>query len=142
VIVEREMTPIELSLMNAGFNANTIENANPIETSVRHRYVATDGEAFVGCSSGLATLAGGSFSGWFYLTDLYVEKYYRKKGYGKALLEKLEDKIMTLGIRKIWTWTAGYEGLAFYHRQGYEVFAEFEQWYATGHSRLGLWKRL
>jgi GNAT superfamily N-acetyltransferase len=141
-IVEREMTAAELDLMNTGFNAHSIENGNPIETSERHGFVAIDGSHFIGCSSGLATKSGYSYNGWFYLTDLYVEKLYRRNGYGKALLGKLEDKIRGLGIRNIWTWTAGYEAPAFYKKQGYDIFAEFKAWYATGHSRFGLWKCL
>jgi len=141
-IVEREMTTAELDLMNAGFNANSLDNGNPIETSERHGFVAIDGSQFIGCSSGLATKNGDAYNGWFYLTDLYVEKYYRRKGHGKTLLGRLEDKIRRLGIRNIWTWTAGYEAPGFYQKQGYDVFAEFNAWYATGHSRLGLRKRL
>jgi GNAT superfamily N-acetyltransferase len=141
-IVERGMTAPELALMNAGFDAHSIENGNPVETSERHGFVALHGARFIGCSSGLATRSGDSYNGWFYLTDLYVEKPYRRNGYGSALLDRLEDRIRILGIRNIWTWTAGYEAPAFYKKRGYDVFAEFKPWYATGHSRLGYWKRI
>jgi GNAT superfamily N-acetyltransferase len=141
-IIEREMTPEEFQLMNAGFEANSIEHGNPIETSVRYGLVATDERAFVGCSSGLATRNDDVFNDWFYLTDLFVESAYRKQGIGKALLGGLETRLRSIGIKHIWTWTAGYEAPAFYLKQGYGVFAEFKSWYPNGHSRLGFWKQI
>jgi ribosomal protein S18 acetylase RimI-like enzyme len=140
--IEREMTSAEYELVKAGFDENSQDNGNPVETSERHGFVAIQDGVFIGCSSGLATKNGNVYNGWFYLTDLYVEKASRRKGYGKALLKNLEDKIKSSGISKIWTWTAGYEAPEFYRKQGYDVFAEFPHWYKTGHSRFGLWKQL
>jgi GNAT superfamily N-acetyltransferase len=79
---------------------------------------------------------------WFYLSDLFVESPYRKQGVGAQLLRKLEDRISRLGIKHIYTWTAGYEAPEFYKKHGYEIFVEFEEWYYTGHSRVGLRKTL
>ena len=39
-------------------------------------------------------------------------------------------------------WTAGYEAAPFYQKQGYTIFCEFEDYYPTGHSRIGLRKHL
>ena len=140
--IEREMTSAEYELVKIGFDTNSKDNGNSVETSERIGFVSIEEGDFIGCSSGLATKNGDVYNGWFYLTDLYVEKLYRKKGYGKVLLENLENKIRSLGIKSIWTWTAGYEAQAFYRKQGYDIFAEFRDWYATGHSRFGLWKHL
>jgi ribosomal protein S18 acetylase RimI-like enzyme len=137
---EREMTPGELALMNSGFAANSLEHGNPTETSVRYGFVAIEDGTFMGCSSGLATMNIDSINIWFYLTDLYVEKEYRRQGIGKTLLESLENRVRNIGIKNIWTWTAGYEAPAFYQKQGYTIFAEFKSWYPSGHSRIGLWK--
>jgi GNAT superfamily N-acetyltransferase len=71
-----------------------------------------------------------------------VEKEYRKQGYGKKLLQLLEDKIKTLGVKYIWTWTAEYEAEQFYLKQGYKIFTRFENYYQSGHSRVGLIKTL
>ena len=141
-VVEREMTPAELAQMNAGFDENSVDHDVAIQTSERFGYVAMDGERFVGCSSGLAYKNGDDFSGWFYLTDLFVEKAYRKGGVGAKLLTALEERILACGVTKIWTWTAGYEAPGFYKKQGYEVFAEMENWYSDGSSRVGLRKAL
>jgi GNAT superfamily N-acetyltransferase len=136
------MTPVELARMNAGFDENTLEHGVEIQSSERFGFVAIDGTKFVGCSSGLAYKNGAEYSGWFYLTDLFVEQEYRLQGIGAKLLGALEAKLLKHGINKIWTWTAGYEGPQFYKSQGYKVFAEMEGWYSSGDSRIGLRKAL
>jgi GNAT superfamily N-acetyltransferase len=139
---DREMTEAEFARMNAGFDEHTIEHGNPIQTSDRYGCVAMDGEDFIGCASGLAYKNGIAYSGWFYLTDLFIEKPYRGQGLGASILRRLEDRVAALGVRSIWTWTAGYEALEFYKKQGYRVFCELEDWYATGDSKVGLRKSL
>ena len=113
--VEREMTSAEYELVKLGFDTNLIDNGNPVETSERIGFVAIEEGVFIGCSSGLAARNGNIYNGWFYLTDLYVDKPYRKKGYGKVLLNNLEDRISSLGIRSIWTWSAGNGAPEFYY---------------------------
>ncbi|MFN2286534.1 MAG: GNAT family N-acetyltransferase [Anaerolineae bacterium] len=141
-IIEREMTSVEFARMNAGFDENTIDNGVAIQSSERMGFVALDGDEFVGCVSGLAYKNGDAYSGWFFLTDMFVEKAYRGQGLGAKLLTALEDKILARGIDKVWTWTAGYEGPGFYKKQGYTVFAELENWYSSGHSRVAVRKQL
>jgi GNAT superfamily N-acetyltransferase len=142
ILHERDMTDLEFSRMNAGFDDHTIEHGNPILAPERHGFVALDGGKFVGCSSGLADKDGDRYSAWFYLTDLFVERDYRRKGLGARLLGRLEGRVMALGIRWIWTWTAGYEGPGFYKKQGYDVVCEMENYYSSGHSRIALRKKL
>jgi GNAT superfamily N-acetyltransferase len=119
-ILERDMTDSEFAQMNEGFNSYELKH----------------------CSSGLAYKNEKKFNNWFQLTDLFVERNYRGKGLGKILIKKLEEKLISLGIHNIWTWTDGYGALGFYEKQGYEEFYEFEKYYITGHSRVGLVKYL
>ena len=139
-LVEREMTDAEFARMNAGFDEHTVEHGNPVQTSDRYGFVALDGATFIGYASGLTYKNGETYNGWFYLTDLFVEKPYRGRGLGAALLRQLEDRVASLGITHFWTFTAGYEAPGFYQKQGYEIIFEQEQWYATGHSRIALRK--
>ena len=141
-IVNRELTSAELEQMNAGFDQLSIEEGVEIESSDRFSFVALNDDNFIGCSSGLANKNGASYSGWFFLTDLFVEKAYRSQGVGGELLKAIEDQIASLGIRNIWLWTSGAKTLKFYRRHGYAKFAEMEQWYSDGSSRVGLRKNL
>ena len=136
IFIEREMSEAEFSRMNAGFEEHALEHGNPFEQSERHGYVVLLEDQCIGCASGLAYL------NWFYLTDLFIEKPYRGQGLGATVLGKLEDRVAALGKRYIYTWTAGYEAPGFYKKQGYEVFVELEDWYPSGHSRVGLRKIL
>jgi len=141
-IVNREMKAAEFERMKAGFDEHTLENGVQIQSADRFGYVAVEGNEFIGCSSGLAYKNDQQYSGWFYLTDLFVEKGYRSQGWGGKLLRTLEQEIAGLGIAHIWTWTAGYEAPALYQKQGYDIFAEMENWYSDGSSRVGLRKKL
>ncbi len=123
--------------MRQGFDEHQLLNGVPVSTQVRHTVVAACGsDGFVGCASGLET-----DNHWFYLTDLWLERPYRKQGLGSALLAQLESKLVAIGVTNVYTWTAGYEAPGFYIRQGYEQFCEFENYY-LGHSRFGFRKRL
>jgi GNAT superfamily N-acetyltransferase len=137
-LVEREMTEAEFSRMNAGFDEHSLEHGNPVYPSQRYTFVATDGELFVGCASGLINDNGQ----WLILTNLFVEQPYRGHGVGAAVLAKLEEKVSALGVRNVWRWTAAYEAPGFYKGQGYVILAELEHWYPSGHSQIGLHKAL
>jgi ribosomal protein S18 acetylase RimI-like enzyme len=138
----RDMTDLEYKREQTAFDEHGQEFGNPPEIQERHGFVATDNDKFVGCSSGLAQKSDNQYCQYFYLSDLLIEKEYRKFGYGKKLLDLLEEKIKLLGIKYIWTWTAGYEASTFYQKQGYKIFTTFENWYPSSHSRVGLIKKL
>jgi GNAT superfamily N-acetyltransferase len=142
IIAEREMTDEELGRMQAGFDEHAVEHGNPTETSERSGFVAMDDARFVGCSSGLAYKKAVGYGNWFYITDLFVEKPFRNRGVGGELLRRLEERVVSLGIGNIWTWTAAYEAPGFYQKRGYEIFCEMDDWYSSGHSRVGLRKEL
>ncbi len=139
-IVERKMTAAESARMNTGFHEHAIEHGNPILTSERHGFVALDGNTFIGCVSGLASKNELAYTDWFVLSDLFAEKAYRGQGLGTTLVRKMEESVAALRCRNISTWIAGYEALGFFSKHGYEVFCELENWYSTGHSRVGLRK--
>lgn len=141
-IINREMSDQEFDRMKAGFDAHTLDHGVEIQSADRFGFVATEKDSFIGCSSGLAYKNGDVYSGWFFLTDLFVEKSFRSKGIGARLLQMLEEEIRSKGITNIWTWTAGYEAPSFYKKQGYEIFAEMENWFSNGSSKIGFRKKL
>ena len=135
-IVERNITESELDQLRKGFEEYALEHGIPPHAQIRYGVVAMDGDRFVGSASGLADRC------WFFLSDLWVEKEYRGYGTGTKLLQQLEAKILELGIDRIYTWTAAFEAPAFYAKNAYEVFGQLENYYPTGHSRIGLRKIL
>lgn len=136
------MTSAEFARMNAGFDELMIENNVSIQSADRFGFVCMDGEIFVGCSSGLAYKNGDDYSGWFFLTDLFVEKPYRSHGLGAELLKSLEEEVASLGIKHVFLWTSGEEALRFYQRYDYQIFTEMENWYSDESNRVGLRKNL
>ncbi len=138
----REMTDDEFKREQTAFDEHGLEFGNPTNKQERFGFVATEDGIFIGCSSGLAQKNNNSYDKYFYLSDLLVEKKYRKNGYGEKLLKLLEEKIKSLGIEYVWTWTAGYEAPSFYIKQGYKTFASFENFYPSGHARVGLIKKI
>jgi GNAT superfamily N-acetyltransferase len=141
-IVNREMTSEEVKLMNLGFDELSLEEGVEFESSDRFSFVALKENTFIGCSSGLAYKNGENYSGWFFLTDLFVEKEYRSNGLGTKLLKSIEEQVALVGVKYIWLWTSGEKALKFYQRQEYKKFTEMENWYSDGSSRVGLRKNL
>jgi ribosomal protein S18 acetylase RimI-like enzyme len=141
-IINREIAPSELERVHAGFDEHTLDNGAEVQDHERFSFVALADRNFIGCVSGLAYKNGNQFNGWCYITDLFVEKEYRRQGLGVQLLQALEKILRQHGIDKIYTWTAGYEAPDFYKKQGYTIFAELENWYSTGHSQIGLRKKM
>lgn len=138
----RDMSEAELVREQKAFDEHSLESGNPIEVQERLGFVATENGVFIGCSSGLAQKWNPGYSPYFYLSDLLVEKGYRRSGIGKLLLAKLEEKVKSFGIKYVWTWTAEYEGEQFYLKQGYKIFTRQENFYRSGHSRVGLIKEI
>ena len=141
-ILNRELTDHEFSRMKEGFDEHTLDNSVVIQEADRFTFVAEEKDIFVGTASGLAYKNGETYAGWFYLTDLFVEKAYRGKGWGGKLLGTLENELNQAGIPHIFAWTPGYEAPSFYENQGYHVFTSFENWYSDGSARVGFRKRL
>jgi len=112
-IVTRELSSTELERLHAGFDENAIDNHVEVQRSERFGTVALDGDKFVGAASGLAYKNNATYNGWFYLTDLFVEKPYRRRGVGTKLLTSLENELSGRGLHTVWTWTAEYEAPRF-----------------------------
>lgn len=141
-IVNRELTAEEMKQMDLGFDQLYIDEGIAMESSDRFSFVALEGNTFIGGASGLAYKNGENYSGWFFLSDLFVEKAYRSNGLGAKLLKFLEGQLASIGVKHIWLWTSGDKSLRFYKRQAYYKFTELENWYSDGSSRVGLRKEL
>lgn len=149
-IQERPMTDTEYKRELQGFEEYAFQHGNPPEFEDRQGFVAVENETknFVGCSSCLVMRRQGnvrndvSVAPWCFLTDLYVEPPFRRKGIGTRLLQELETRVKGMGVRVLWTYTAGFEGPSFYIKNGYQQFVVQNGWYLSGHPRLGFYKEL
>lgn len=54
-----------------------------------------------------------------YVSTVFVEEAYRRKGYGKIIIEEMEKKAEALGANIIRLDTFGWQGKAFYESLGY-----------------------
>jgi len=84
-VVERAMTDAEFSWLCARLNEHTVEHGDSVQTHEQHGFVALLGDTFVGCASGRIYREDGVPTGWFYLSDLFVEAPYRQRGLGALL---------------------------------------------------------
>lgn len=137
-IIERERSETEANQIKAGMIAHARENGEASTERNHYTFVALAGDTFVGCASGYTDGNGR----WLYLDNLFIEKPHRGCGVGRELLSALEKKAAAGGVRRIWTWTAGYEAPGFYRRLGYMVLCELTGSFPSGHSRVGFWKVL
>ena len=141
-IVERPIDEAELRWVQESFKQHARDLGVAVQDAKRFGFVAEVEGRMIGRASGLAYQDDGEFTGWFYLTDLLVDKAWRGQGLGRKMLSLLEQRLLENGIHKFWVWTAGYEAPGFYKKQGYEIFAELEDWYSNGASRVALRKQL
>ena len=76
-------------------------------------------------------LLGGMFGwlqwDWLFIDWAWVAQNERRRGIGTALLQRFEASAQNRGVHRARLNTASFqEGLNFYRRNGYEVFAELE----------------
>ena len=137
-ISSREITKQELQDIYDDFKKIDIQDGIPYATSVRYQFIAEDNGVVIGFTSGLT-----NYRKWFYLSDMWVHEGLRRQGLGAKLLTMLENKIMSIGIEHVYTWTTGLNNPKFYESQGYKVFTVFEDFCdVKGYHRIGYRKDL
>lgn len=82
-----------------------------------------------------------SFNMTMYIDVMWLEKSYRGKGYGKALVKEAEKIAKAKGCLFAHTSTFSYQSPEFYKSCGYEVFAELKD-YPNGIVQYFLRKKL
>ena len=61
-----------------------------------------------------------------YVSTVYVDEGYRRKGYGKLLIEEMEKRASEMGINTIRLDTFSWQGKEFYEALNYEVVGSYE----------------
>ncbi len=78
---------------------------------------------------------------WLYIDLLWVTDELRGRGYGHALLEKVEEEARHRGARDAYLDTFSFQAPDFYASHGYVKFGELPD-FPNGHQRFFLTKRL
>ena len=61
-----------------------------------------------------------------YVSTVFVEADFRRRGYGKALMAALEQRARALGANMIRLDTFDWQGKSFYESLGYEIVGSYE----------------
>lgn len=61
-----------------------------------------------------------------YVSTVFVEEAYRRRGYGKRLMLEMEKRAKEMGITMIRLDTFSWQGKAFYEALGYEIVGSYE----------------
>lgn len=141
-ILERDVTPVELERLFRWEADDARARGSDVLQSQRLSVVAVEAGRYVGCAVLQAHTHADTPTGWAFVEELYLEPPYRRRGLGTVLLRHVEAQGYALGVRNVWTQTAGYEAPAFYVRRGYRVCFELPEYFRSGHSLVGLRKAL
>lgn len=98
-------------------------------------FVKSDSGAVVGGAYGVINW------GWLYIDWLWCDESIRGQGYGTKLVYGLEQFAKENGIFHVKLETTDFQALAFYHKAGYEVYGQLEN-YPLGHTVFYLKKDL
>ena len=61
-----------------------------------------------------------------YVSTVFVEESYRRKGYGKILIEEMEKRAKEIGVNTIRLDTFSWQGKEFYESLNYEIVGSYE----------------
>ncbi len=140
--VARDVSPEEFARLCAWERADARVRGGGGRSSRRVTIVAARGGELVGCAVLVVHERDASPTGWGYLEELFVEAPLRHHGVGSVMLEEVEARAYALGVREVWTRTAGYEAPGFYARQGYARCFRVPSYFRSGHALVGLRKPL
>ena len=61
-----------------------------------------------------------------YVSTVFVDEEYRRKGYGKSLIEEMEKRAIQMGVNIIRLDTFSWQGKEFYEALNYEIVGSYE----------------
>lgn len=61
-----------------------------------------------------------------YVSTMFVEEAYRRRGLGERLMEEMEKRAMAMGVNTIRLDTFSWQGKEFYEALGYQVAGSYE----------------
>lgn len=85
-------------------------------------------------------LNGMTHWGWLFVKHLWVHENYQREGYGSELLKRAENVARERACTNAYLDTFDFQALPFYKKNGYQVYAQLEN-FPKGHTRYFLEKR-
>ena len=76
-----------------------------------------------------------------YVSTVFVDPDYRRKGYGRQLIREMEKQAAEMGVNTIRLDTFSWQGKEFYEALGYEIVGSYENT-ADGYAEFFFLKRL
>lgn len=76
-----------------------------------------------------------------YVSTVFVDEEYRRKGYGKILISEMEKRARSLGANTIRLDTFDWQGKEFYEAVGYEMVGRYDN-HDDGYSEYFFLKRI
>lgn len=76
------------------------------------------------------------------VTQLVVQKDYRKQGIGRQLLNEIERLAKEKGVINLTLTTQDFQGTSFYEQQGYQIYGKLDDMPRAGESRIYFYKKL
>lgn len=111
-ISKEELYEIEDRLEEYDSEFTKVERNGRISIGIREK---TNGKLIAGLGASMTAF------NILYLSTLFVDKDYRRKGYGKALIQEMEKQAKELGANMIRLDTFSWQGKDFYLDLGYEI---------------------
>ena len=133
VQVERVYGPARREVMKGlhAYNKSVIGKIDhrPLAVTVRDKGAIVGG------------LVGETFLGWMFVSLLWVSERYRRKDWGRSLMEAAEAEARQRGVHHVYLDSFSFQAPAFYKKLGYREFGRLKQ-FPRGHDRVWLSKAL
>lgn len=84
---------------------------------------------------------GATYWDWLYIDLMWIREDLRGQGYGKQLLEHIEEEARKRGAKNAYLDTFSFQAPNFYKKNGYYFFGELQN-FPPGHQRYFLTKKL
>ena len=134
--IHGELSENEQSVIQAGFDAHSVQSGAPTYEKTRLNWLLYDSDGEI-----VGALTADLLWDWIYIDELWVDENVRGQGFGKQLMNKVENLAYSENLSGIWLWTQSWQAAEFYQSLDYQEFARFPD-FPKGHFRVGYCKHI
>jgi len=135
ITIESVPSPEDIRTLDAGLLAYNLDYVPDPHYRKLSIFIRDEGGVVLG------GLAGNTYWGWLYVSQLWLDEEIRSRGLGRRLLALAEEEAIRRGCRHAHLDTLDFQALQFYQKQGYVVFGVLDD-LPPGHKRYFLKKAL